>query len=365
MLPLWATMALECGCLTLFAIEMGLKAMYMGSAAFFSSRWHLAQLLILATDAAGVLMSAASPATLTFFNPLLRPLLFVAMSRTLRRAASQFLSVIPAVADCLILIVLLLVVASIGGVLLFEHCGPPYYFDSLPNAALNLFILTTTANYPDVMLPAYAEYCGGAALFFVAFLLLGLFVLMNLVLAAVFAAHKQRVGATAAHVAANRTRALAASFRLLDLNGNGYVELPHLSMLLQRIDSPLFSLFSGEAHDPLDTALTRAKINALLQLDPSVNVRGLRPAAFASCLLALQESSGRAAAAAPADGAADGGDTTPTRLRVRGGGGCGGGAATPFFIRGGRRWPWTRCCSSTLRRWSPRSSCWPARISGL
>ena len=54
-------------------------------------------------DAAGVLMSAASPATLTFFNPLLRPLLFVAMSRTLRRAASQFLSVIPAVADCLIL----------------------------------------------------------------------------------------------------------------------------------------------------------------------------------------------------------------------------------------------------------------------
>ena len=41
-------------------------------------------------------------ATLAFFNPLLRPLLFVAMSRTLRRAASQFLSVIPAVAGYLI-----------------------------------------------------------------------------------------------------------------------------------------------------------------------------------------------------------------------------------------------------------------------
>ena len=60
----------------------------MGSAAFFSSRWHLAQLLILATDAAGA-VHRRHRRHADLFQPAAPPLLFVAMSRTLRRATSS------------------------------------------------------------------------------------------------------------------------------------------------------------------------------------------------------------------------------------------------------------------------------------
>ena len=61
------------------------------------------QLIILALDAAGILSSLVSPTTATFLNPMLRPLLFVAMSRSVRRSFGSFLLVLPAVSDALFL----------------------------------------------------------------------------------------------------------------------------------------------------------------------------------------------------------------------------------------------------------------------
>ena len=63
------------------------------------------------------------------------------------------------------------------------------YFASLPRALNSLLVLLTTANFPDVMLAIYAKR-RASCLFFVAFVLLGLFLLMNLILAAVFRNYK-------------------------------------------------------------------------------------------------------------------------------------------------------------------------------
>lgn len=63
------------------------------------------------------------------------------------------------------------------------------YFDTLGNALLQLFILLTTANFPDIMMPAYRG-SGFSALFFVVFLMVGLYFLLNLVLAVVYNAFK-------------------------------------------------------------------------------------------------------------------------------------------------------------------------------
>jgi two pore calcium channel protein len=54
-----------------------------------------------------------------------------------------------------------------------------------------MLILLTTANFPDVMLPAYYENYFYMA-FFVIYLLVGLFFLMNLLLASVFIKFKER-----------------------------------------------------------------------------------------------------------------------------------------------------------------------------
>ena len=55
-------------------------------------------------------------------------------------------------------------------------------FSTLPESFWNMFVLLTTANFPDIMLPAYYinRYM---CLFFIFFLVFGLWLLMNLFLA--------------------------------------------------------------------------------------------------------------------------------------------------------------------------------------
>ena len=55
-------------------------------------------------------------------------------------------------------------------------------FDSMDNSFWNMFVLLTTANFPDIMLPSYKENAW-TALFFISYLIFGLWLLMNLFLA--------------------------------------------------------------------------------------------------------------------------------------------------------------------------------------
>ena len=67
-----------------------------------------------------------------------------------------------------------------------------YYFKDISSSFYSMMILLTTANFPDVMLPAYQkEYFN--VIFFVIYLILGLYVLMNMLLASVYAKFKQRL----------------------------------------------------------------------------------------------------------------------------------------------------------------------------
>ena len=56
------------------------------------------------------------------------------------------------------------------------------YFENIAASYYSMLILITTANFPDVMLPAYYVsyfWC----IYFVSFLILGLYALLNLLLA--------------------------------------------------------------------------------------------------------------------------------------------------------------------------------------
>lgn len=56
--------------------------------------------------------------------------------------------------------------------------------DTLQHTVYRMFILITTANFPDIMLPAY-EASRMNSLFFVIYTFVGLFIIMNLLLAVV------------------------------------------------------------------------------------------------------------------------------------------------------------------------------------
>ena len=59
------------------------------------------------------------------------------------------------------------------------------YFNTISASFLQMFILLTTANYPDIMMPVY-RCSNWSALFFAMFLILGLYILMSLVLAVIY-----------------------------------------------------------------------------------------------------------------------------------------------------------------------------------
>lgn len=58
-----------------------------------------------------------------------------------------------------------------------------------------MFVLLTTSNYPDVMLASYAQQ-RRFAVFFISYLVIGLFMLMNLLLAIFYSNYQERVDAS-------------------------------------------------------------------------------------------------------------------------------------------------------------------------
>ena len=65
------------------------------------------------------------------------------------------------------------------------------YFNSIFNTLLHLFIMLTTANFPDIMIPV-SQCAWPLTLFFIFFLAAGLFFLLNLLLAVVYNKFQQK-----------------------------------------------------------------------------------------------------------------------------------------------------------------------------
>ena len=65
-------------------------------------------------------------------------------------------------------------------------------FSSMNQTMYQMLILLTTANFPDVMLAAY-DVSFWSCLYFIGYLILGLYLFMNLLLANVFSVYQRRL----------------------------------------------------------------------------------------------------------------------------------------------------------------------------
>ena len=84
------------------------------------------------------------------------------------------------------------------------------YMSSIHQTFNELFILLTTANFPDVMLPAY-NVSWTQTIIFIIFLTVGLFFFLNIILASVFNVFKGRVEGQFNKKEENRTRRIIES----------------------------------------------------------------------------------------------------------------------------------------------------------
>ena len=62
----------------------------------------------------------------------------------------------------------------------------------MPEAYFQMLVLLTTANFPDIMLPAYYRSYWNS-LFFIVFMCFGLFFLTNILLANIFGKFRERL----------------------------------------------------------------------------------------------------------------------------------------------------------------------------
>ena len=122
-------------------------------------------------------------------------------------------------------VILYIIYAGLIGYFLFRNDFEGYQqFPNFGDGVFNLVILLTTANFPDVMLPAYNKNWFYAS-FFIIFLILGLFFLLNLVLAKVFVNYKKTLESRSESKGEQRVKHIQHYFEVIDKEGKGYLTI--------------------------------------------------------------------------------------------------------------------------------------------
>ncbi|RHY66352.1 hypothetical protein DYB30_002930 [Aphanomyces astaci] len=114
-----------------------------------------------------------------------------------------------------------LAICLVNDGLLYHSLGRNFFtrLDRYPSihtllSAWQLLILLTTANFPDIMMPAYTRN-RAYGLFFIVFVAFGLFFMMNLILAQVFNNFQRIAASDEAKAVTNRAALLSQAFDLL------------------------------------------------------------------------------------------------------------------------------------------------------
>ena len=128
-----------------------------------------------------------------FLSILLRPFVFACFLHLVRLNFRHFYHDLKDSATILVAIFLFIAMYALIGHFLFRYSFEGYnYFGSISDANYNMLILMTTANFPDVMLQAYSKNYW-VMLYFVSYLIIGLYFMMNFLLANVFNRFKDRL----------------------------------------------------------------------------------------------------------------------------------------------------------------------------
>jgi len=167
-------------CLTIFVIELGLALIAMGPSRFFRDPWRFFDFVVVgialvpATGAFSVLRSLR----------VLRVLRLASASPRMRSVVSALLAAIPGLSSIIALLLLLFYVSAVMSTKLF---GPvfPEWFGSIGASMYTLFQIMTLESWSmGIVRPIMAEF-PYAWLFFVPFIMMATFTMLNLFIAVI------------------------------------------------------------------------------------------------------------------------------------------------------------------------------------
>jgi len=158
-----------------------------------------------------------------FVADLLRPFVIINFLGSMRSQLVESLKDFKASITILMTIFSWVFVFAISGFYLFRYSlEGAAYFTTVKRSFMSMFTLLTTANFPDVMLLAYNENYF-YMLFFATYLLVGLYFLLNLLLASVFSKYKKRLTERIERNANLRRDQVLKAYRMFDVEDRGFL----------------------------------------------------------------------------------------------------------------------------------------------
>jgi voltage-gated sodium channel len=165
--------------LWIFVIEIVIRLVVFGPSRFFRDPWSVFDFIVIAI---ALLPSGGSLSALRALR-VLRVLRLVSMMPSLRAVVDALLRAMPAMGSVAALLLLVLYVGAVIATRLFG-VSDPQRFGDLGNSLLTMFQILTLEGWPDIM-RATLETHPYAWMFFVPFVLIATFAILNLVVAVI------------------------------------------------------------------------------------------------------------------------------------------------------------------------------------
>ncbi|XP_034437420.1 two pore calcium channel protein 2 isoform X1 [Hippoglossus hippoglossus] len=191
--PCGFTESFEMVCLIIFSLDLTVKSYLIGWEEFRKSKWLIGYTVVLSASIIDWMLSVSMVCDEKLrVRRLLRPFFLLQNSSLMKKTLKCIKRTLPEIASVILLLALHLCLFTMIGMLLFAKTEDSkknreweMHFRNLPNSLTSLLVLLTTANNPDVMIPAYSLN-RGYSIFFVTFSVIGTYCLMNLLTAIIY-----------------------------------------------------------------------------------------------------------------------------------------------------------------------------------
>lgn len=236
LLPLWVTSTIEFICLAMFSVRLLHFSKVTPTKVFWKDAKNICvivTILLTLLDMIVYLALAQNGYPAVRWSRVLRPLFCVNFteSRQLRRAFRNIRNSLPEIAYVFVLFMFSVAVFSLMALKLFAKRklrtgeGAPYFSNYL-DVFFNLYVLVTTANSPDVMMPAY-EVSWAYSIFFIVFIIVNTYVFMSLFLAVVYNDYKKHLKNEVRKLVYMKHRKMIEAFNILKMKNEAEFVVPH------------------------------------------------------------------------------------------------------------------------------------------
>ncbi|MEU8382436.1 ion transporter [Streptosporangium sp. NPDC048865] len=178
--------------LYVFVAELVVK-LYAYGWRFFRNPWNLFDAVIVTIS----LLPTAGGLSVLRALRILRALRLISVVPSLRRVVTALLTAMPGMSSIVLLLALVLYVTAVMGTKLY-HLTAPEYFGDLPTSLFTLFQMMTGDAWSDITREVMAHH-PSAWVFFVVFMLVCTFVVLNLFIAVVVSAMEEEHAEEAVH----------------------------------------------------------------------------------------------------------------------------------------------------------------------